>query len=133
MSTTNSYAENYYGYAGSCNDGIYVFDFMDLKVSEYLQHRVIGSKWQYSLKNRTLKKKSQDSYILWHETDDPAVLELTSDTLRIHGKSINNGYMFYYERCDKTMALDIINKAKSYASQSPNNKIQVTPRNGAPD
>ena len=122
-----SYGETYYGYAGSCNDGIYVFHFKDLNVTEYKQNRVIGSKWTYSIKNMPLKQKAPNKYVIWYETDDPAILVVTSDSSIIHGKSINNGYTFYYEKCEEQMAMNIIDKAKNYVSKSPNNKIKLTP------
>ena len=122
-----SYGETYYGYAGSCNDGIYVFHFNDLNFTEYKQNRVIGSKWTYSIKIRPLKQKAPNKYIIWYETDDPAIIEVTSDSSIIHGKSINNGYTFYYQRCEEKMAKSIIEKAKNYVKKTPNHKIKLTP------
>jgi hypothetical protein len=121
-----SYGKTYYGYAGSCNDGIYVFDFKNLSVTGYIQNRVIGSKWTYAIRSWTLEQKVTNKYVIWHETDDPAVLEVTGDASIIHGKSINNGYTFYYRQCEEKMAMSIIEKTKNYVTKSPKNKIKLT-------
>ena len=92
-----SYGETFYGYAGSRNDGIYAFDFDGLKVTAYIQNRAIGTTWSYSIKSWTMKRKAPNKYVLWQDTNDPAILEVADNSSIIHGKSINHGYTFYYE------------------------------------
>ena len=118
--TAQCNSEPYYGYAGSCNDGIYIFDFDNSQYTGYLQHRVVGAEWQYQIINKPLEKKGTNTYIMGYGTDDPLMLKLTSDISMIHGKSLKNGYTFYYEQCDESLALDIIKKAKNYESKPPN-------------
>lgn len=115
------YGEEYYGYAGSCNDGIYVFDFKKPQYTLYQQNRVIGKRWTYRIISSPIKSVGNNSYIIGLSTDDPMLITVTRDRSIIQGKSNIHGYTFYFEECNKKLALEIISKAKVYVGSSPNN------------
>jgi len=118
--STNCFSEKYYSYLGSCDDGVFDFDFKNEKYTAYLQHRIIDKPWQYQIIKKVLKKENQETYIISPESNDPLLLNITEDSSIIHGKSINYGYTFFYKTCGVNVAKNIIEKAIAYNNRITN-------------
>ena len=115
--SNNTIGEIYYGYLGSCDDGVFHFDYKNNTYTAYLQHRAKNNPWQYQIIQKELKMGNNSSYIIDSNGSDPLIFTVTTDSSILHGKSIKNGYDFFYRACDEKTAINIIRNAKSYVKK----------------
>lgn len=112
--STSSFADGYYGWAGSCDEIIYDFDLPNEKWTVYGNSKYIQNGKEvnnYFIKTDKITKNKEGSFQL-HDSEYNSVvlLDLSDKDERIWGKSANGNQL--YIRCSKEQAIKVINHVK---------------------
>ncbi len=112
--SSNAFAENYYGWAGSCEEIIYNFDFPNGKWTVYGNSKYIQNGKEinnYFIKTDKITK-NKDGFFQLHDSESNSIvlLDLSNKSERIWGKSMNGNQL--YIKCSKEQAIKVISHVK---------------------
>mgnify|MGYP003385509960 CR=1 FL=1 len=108
-----SYSDEYYGWAGSCEETIYDFNFKEGEYSVYGNNRSTRKgveRNQYFINTDKITMDESGNYHLQTKRDGPVSLNLEEKDERIWGKSKYGRALFI--KCDKAKALKVVNTVK---------------------
>lgn len=107
--SVNTYAIDYYGWAGSCENIVYEFDFANKKYTVYGSNRYVQNGKEvnnYFINGDKITQDENGTYYLHSENEGPISLNLENKDERIWGKSKYGNQLF--NKCSKEQALKVI-------------------------
>lgn len=112
--SSSAFGESYYGFAGNCNNPIYMFDFKNQKYEAYLEvinDTIEGKKKSYTLITGKLTKIDNKKYIL--ETTEHEPINLIRDPSEEYLWGENKEYgKHWYKPCNFKKVPELIKNAK---------------------
>lgn len=105
---------DYYGWAGSCEDAVYDFDFSKGSYTVYGVYRYTKNgveDFQYFINSNEITKDESGTYYMHSEIDGKIPLDLSNIAERIWGKTKTSNVLF--TKCNAEEAAKLINEVKS--------------------